>query len=176
LPPHVEETVRSIGQLHADHEKRMTFFERIVEHITDLLGRPGFMALLTVLVVTWIGGNLAAARLYHAAWDAPPFPWLQGGLQVLAIYMAAMILNTQRRADELADLREQVTLEVSILTEKKAAKLIELVEELRRDSPYLRDRVDHEAREMATRADPDAIIGAIEQNNQDIKAAAGKVK
>jgi uncharacterized membrane protein len=69
-----------------------------------------------------------------------------------------------------------LTLEVSILTEKKAAKLIELVEELRRDSPHIRDRVDHEAREMATRADPDAIIGAIEQTNQDIKASAKKTK
>jgi uncharacterized membrane protein len=119
---------------------------------------------------------LITERLHHSAWDEAPFPWLQGGLQVLAIYMAAMILNTQRRADELADLREQVTLEVSILTEKKAAKLIELVEELRRDSPHIRDRVDHEAREMATRADPDAIIGAIEQTNQDIKASAKKTK
>ena len=86
-----------------------------------------------------------------------------------AVYMAVLILTTQRRADRLADMREQMTLELSIQTEKKVAKLIELLEELRRDSPAVFDRIDTEAREMSSRADPHAMAGAIEQTNESLK-------
>lgn len=171
LPHHVEETIRAMAKLHAEHDQRSTAMERSIQRITGRLGRPHFLMLLTAAVVLWVGGNVAAIYLYRHAWDGPPFPLLQCGLQVLAIYMAALILTTQRRADELADLREQMTLELAMLTEKKTAKLIELLEEARRDSPYLRDRVDHEARELAAGTDPDTIIGAIEKTNREIREA-----
>ncbi|HEY5336813.1 MAG TPA: DUF1003 domain-containing protein [Rhizomicrobium sp.] len=174
LPSHVEETVQSIAHLHAEHYKRSTMPERIMERATGLLGQPGFLAVLTVAIAAWIGGNLLSLRLNYYALDVPPFPWLQNGLTLMALYMAALILTTQRRADQLADLREQMTLELSILTERKAAKLIELVEELRRDSPEVRDRVDHEAREMSAHADPHAMVGAIEKTNEDMKATEAK--
>ncbi len=51
-----------------------------------------------------------------------------------------LILTTQRRADELAQHREQLTLELAILSEQKTAKVIELLEEMRRDNPNLRNR------------------------------------
>jgi uncharacterized membrane protein len=169
LPPHVEETMRAMAQLHSEHDRRSTLMERSVQRITGHIGRPPFLFLLTLAVVLWVGGNIAADYLYRSAWDGPPFPLLQCGLQVLAIYMATLILTTQRRADELADLREQMTLELVMLTEKKTAKLIELMEEARRDSPYLRDRVDHEASELSSGTDTAAIIGAIEENNREIR-------
>ncbi len=169
LPSHIEDTVKSIAKLHAEHYERSTFSERLMARITVLLSLPGFLAVLTVIVIAWVGGNLLSFRLYHVALDYPPFPWLEDGLTVMALYMAALILTTQRRADQLADLREQMTLELAILTEKKAAKLIELMEEFRRDSPEVRDRIDHEAREMSAHADPRAMVGAIEQSSQDLK-------
>jgi uncharacterized membrane protein len=79
----------------------------------------------------------------------------------MVLHMAALILTTQRRADRLARLRDQMTLQLAILSEQKAAKLIALVEELRRDSPEIRDRIDSEAQAMATHANPDAVSQAI---------------
>lgn len=75
--------------------------------------------------------------------------------------MTILILATQRREDQLAGHREQLTLELGILSEQKAAKIIELLEELRRDSPHLRDRVDHEALALSAPADPEAVLEAI---------------
>lgn len=167
--PQPEETVQSIAHLHAKHYKHSTHTERLVDRVTGLLGRPTFLGILTAVVAAWIVGNLLSLRLYHVAFDPPPFPWLEEGLTVAAVYMAVLILTTQRRADRLADMREQMTLEFSILTEKKVAKLIELLEELRRDSPEVKDRLDPEAREMSSRADPHAMAGAIEQTNESLK-------
>ena len=171
LPPHIAETVRTISRLHAEHHQRATFFERLVDRATSLFGRPAFVVVLSLAVGFWVWGNLVLSRTMHFALDAPPFPWLQNGLTLMALYMAVLILMTQRRADQLAELREQMTLELAILTEQKAAKLIGLIEELRRDSPEIKDRVDREARDMASSPDPHVVLQAIEETNQQMIAA-----
>jgi uncharacterized membrane protein len=170
LPQHIEEAVRAIARLRAEHQQRSTLSERLVDRATSLFGRPAFVVVLSLVVVLWGGGNLLLVHTNQFAFDAPPFPWLEDGLTLMALYMGALILTTQRRADQLGELREEMTLELAILTEQKVAKLIELIEELRRDSPEIRDRVDYEAREMAAPADPHEVLGAIEESNQKMAA------
>jgi uncharacterized membrane protein len=84
--------------------------------------------------------------------------------------MGVLILSTQRRADQLASLRDQMTLELASVTERKVAKVIELLEELRRDSPELKDRIDHEARQMAERINPREMLTAIKDTHEEIGA------
>jgi uncharacterized membrane protein len=163
LPRHVEETVKSISLIHADHHGRATPSERFVDAASSLISRPGFIAFLIVVIALWSGTNLALPALRMKPFDAPPFPWLMDAVTVAALLIAALIVTTQRRANKLADLREQMTLELGLLNDQKTAKIIALLEELRRDSPQVPDRIDHEAREMATRADPEAVRGAIEE-------------
>jgi uncharacterized membrane protein len=163
LPRHVEETVRSISLLHVEHHNRATASDRIVDGATSLISRPGFIAVVILIIVAWSGMNLALPVLGIKPFDAPPFPWLMDGVTIAALLIAALIVTTQRRANKLADLREQMTLELGLLTEQKTAKIIALLEELRHDSPQVPDRVDHEAREMATRADPEAVREAMEE-------------
>jgi uncharacterized membrane protein len=103
--------------------------------------------------------------------DALPFPWLGSLLGLIALYVAILILATQRRADQLAARRDELTLELGILSEKKSAKIIELLEELRHDSPNIKDRIDHEAAAMATPADPRAVLDAIKDTHTDLMAA-----
>jgi uncharacterized membrane protein len=77
-----------------------------------------------------------------------------------------MILTSQSRADRFANLREQMTLESTLLTEQKTRKIIELLEEFRRDSPGVRDRRDLEAEQMAAKTDPHEVLTAIEEGTQ----------
>ena len=163
LPSHVEETVRAIQQLHVEHREEATTAERAFERATGLLGRPAFLGFITVLVVFWVGGNLILFRLGGRPVDPPPFPWLEGAISLTALYMAALILTTQRRTDSLAAHREQMTLQHAILNEQKVAKIIALLEELRRDSPEVRDRIDSEANAMETPADPQAVSAALKE-------------
>ncbi len=90
-------------------------------------------------MIGWIAGNLIVLAIGHKPWDEPPFSWLQGMTGVAALYMTILILATQRREDQLASHREQLTLELGILSEQKAAKIIQLLEELRRDLPDVRE-------------------------------------
>jgi hypothetical protein len=49
-----------------------------------------------------------------------------------------------------------------VISEKKIAKIIALLEEQRRDNPLLGTRVDNEAEQMAKTADPHASRKQIE--------------
>jgi uncharacterized membrane protein len=72
-----------------------------------------------------------------------------------------VVLSTQRRDEELAQLHQQLTLQLALLGEQKTAKLIALVEALRRDHPAIPDRIDAEAQAMAQPANPEAVLDAI---------------
>ena len=122
--------------------------------------------------MVWVAANLLLRSVGYSPFDLPPFAWLADVIAVMGLVMAVLILSTQRRADQLANLRERMTLELASLTERKVAKIIELIEEMRRDSPQLRNRVDHEAREMAERIDPNAMLGAARDSLDGIVSKA----
>ena len=171
LPAHIEQTVEAIAQLHADHEARATPVQRTVDRLTARAGRPTFVVLLTVIVVFWITLNLALVIAGKKPIDEPPFVWLQGLVALTALYMTALILTTQRREDELTSHREQLTLELAILSEQKSAKIIALLEELRRDNPLIQNRHDAEAVDFATPADPNSVLDAIKNSHEELATA-----
>jgi uncharacterized membrane protein len=153
--PHVEESVQAIGKLHLDHYQQATAPQRAVNDLTDFLGRP-----LAVTIAAWVGFNVAAARMGRAAIDPPPFTWLGLALAAGALFMAVLILAAQRHAGELAARREQLTLQLALVSEQKSAKIIQLLEEMRRDSPQIANRVDEVAAAMSEPADPGAVLEA----------------
>jgi len=167
LPIHSEETIQSIARLHAEHRANATRHQLVVERITSLLGRPVFIVALTIVIVGWIGLNGFAAILGHRPLDPPPFAWLSGATSLVSLYFVVLILTTQSRDDRLTQRREQLNLELAILSEQKTAKVVALLEELRRDSPAVRDRVDRQADVMARPADPQAVIDAIKETRAE---------
>src|ERR1700747_31526 len=154
LPAHIEATIRSIAQLHAKHHQNATPLQRAVARIITVVGRPQFLGVLTVIVASWISLNLLAGALGYRPIDPPPFAGLIGAVSLASLYMVGLSLATQRRENQLAQLREQLNLELANMSEQKTAKVIQLLEESRRDNPLLRDRIDQEAEAMAQPADP----------------------
>ncbi len=164
LPAHIEDTIKAIAKLHEDHRLEAGPLQRLVDRLTGLIGQPRFIGAMTVIVMLWIGSNLLAVWRGVPPWDVPPFGWLQGALTLLALFTTVLILTTQRREDQLAGYREQLTLELAILSEQKSAKIISLLEEMRRDNPLLKNRPDEEAAAMSVAADPQAVLDAIKDS------------
>jgi len=168
VPAHVEDTVEAVARFHSAHQAEASGLQRAIERLTRRAGSPTFAALLTVLVVGWRAFNLGLQAVGRQPLDEPPFFWLQGAVALTALYMTVFILTTQRREDKLAGLRDQLTLELSILAERKSAKIIELLEELRRDAPDISDRADEDAAALSTPADPDAVLGALKDTQEPV--------
>jgi uncharacterized membrane protein len=167
IPPHVAETIQAIALLHAEHHRKSTIAERLVDQATAAVGHPIFLLTLLGAAGLWMAANAFVTLNGGAAPDPPPYGWLELALTVVALVIAVMILTSQSRADRFANLREQMTLEATLLTEQKTGKIIALLEELRRDSPGVRDREDAEADQMSTRADPHDVLAVIEDAKQE---------
>ena len=167
LPPHVESTIAAIARLHAEHHERATPFERFTEGLTARARQPKFIAWLTLAVGGWMSVNLLLIFIGYRPIDAPPFAWLEEAVSLAALYMTVLIVSTQRRDDELASHRDQLTLQLSIQADQKAAKIIGLLEELRRDHPEIHDRIDHDAQAMSTPSDPQFVSEAIKDSHDE---------
>ena len=168
LPAHIDETIRAIAELHAQHHRQATPVQRAVDRLTLLVSRPRFVGWLTLAIVLWIGVNLTLQLAGLHTPDPAPFAYLQDAGEVMGLYLTVLILVTQRREDQLTEAREQLTLELAILSEQKSAKIIALLEELRRDNPLIVNRVDEEADALSIPADPQAVLDAIKETHEDM--------
>ena len=153
--------------LRAEHDSATSSFQHAAARITHLVGLPWFVVLLTTVILGWMGANISAGMFGLRPPDPPPFVWLQGAISTGALYMAALILTTQRSQDRLATHREHLTLELAIIADQKVAKIIELLEELRRDSPLIANRSDTTARTMAEPTDPETVLQAIKTDGRE---------
>src|ERR1700730_6188548 len=102
LPAHIEETIRPIARLHAEHHQNATPVQRAIDRITAVLGRPRFIAMLTIIAAGWASLNLLAAALGYPPIDPPPFPGLGLAVSLVSLYIVVVILATQRRENQLA--------------------------------------------------------------------------
>jgi uncharacterized membrane protein len=162
-PDHMDETIRSIRRLQAEHRVQATPQQRAMGWITDRIGRPLFIVALALAIGGWVVANGIALAIGYRPIDPPPFQWLQGAMTLASLLMVVFIVGAQKHEDELNDHREMLALDLAILSEQKSAKIIGLLEEFRRDSPEIHDRVDHEAEAMAQPANPQSMLDAIKE-------------
>lgn len=167
LPSQVHQHLETAVALQAQHEREGSQHQRAIVTITFFLGRPLFLALIFTVVAAWTLLNLFPSAFGLSPWDAPPFFWLQGMIGFGALLLTVIVLIKQNRQERLAERRAQLDLQVNLLAEQKIAKLIALVEELRRDLPAVRNRADPEAEEMSHSADAGAVLDALEEKLEE---------
>jgi uncharacterized membrane protein len=171
VPGHVQQGIDTIVDVHARHLQEVPRARRLVERMVSWVARPSFIVALTVVIVAWISANLALMTTGHA-FDPPPFPILQDIGTGLALYITVLILITAQREKEIGEHREQLTLQLAILSEQKSAKTIQLIEEARRDNPMIGNREDAEATELGKPTDPAAVLDAIKDTQGKIGQTA----
>jgi len=166
------ENVETLATLHARSQRHVSEHQRRIERVTAQIGRPHTLYLLLGFTAFWIAANLVAPALGVRALDPPPFTWLQGVVGFVALLMTTTVLITQNRQSSHAEQRAQLDLHVNLMAEQKVAKLIALMEELRRDLPSVRDRVDRVADTMKEPVDPHALLSALEET---LEAPTGSI-
>ncbi len=174
VPQHVADTVATIAKLHARSERDVPRQQRSVEAFTDHLGRPIAVWGIAAAGVLWMAINLALQYAGLRAPDPPPFSWLQATCSLGALLMATTVLASQNRQRRVADEHAQLDLQINLLAEQKVAKLISLLEELRRDMPNVANREDLLAEAMTHAVDPHAVASAIKETKEEPESDPGE--
>ena len=144
-------------------QQKRSASQRHAENIGDFVGRPAFLVAILVFVFVWMGASMAAPVWGLAPFDEPPFHWLQGVVALAALLTTTVVLIKQNRVDKVDEQRAHLELKVTLLIEQKTAKLITLIEELRRDLPNVKDRHDSGAADMQAAIDPKAVLAALDE-------------
>ena len=161
-------SAQQLAELYGEHDRSVARIQRIANRVTAALGRPLALTIIFGTIIVWMCGNYAARLIGWTALEEFPFPDLAFIATVAALLVALLILTTQRHEEELAEKRARLTLQIAVLSEKKIAKVIELLEEQRRDNPMLSSRTDHEAAAMAKATDPRTSLDQLEASRNEI--------
>lgn len=152
----------TIAALRARADNQLSRSQRAVESLTANIGRPSSIALLLSILALWMVWNGYEQATHGHVLDPPPFFWLQGAVALYAALISTFVLATQNREKRHAEQRAYLELQINLLAEQKTAKIIELLEELRRDMPTVRDRIDHQANVMQMPVDTAAVMNVLE--------------
>jgi uncharacterized membrane protein len=165
----IERSIEDIANLHIHMESKVDRHQRSIESVTAFLGRPRVLYVILFFVALWILINISLMLSGIHPVDPPPFTWLELIISVSALLMTTVVLITQRRQNKATELRRHLDLQINVLVEQKVTKLIELVEELRRDLPQVENRHDPEVEALKQNVNPHEVVSSL---NQLIKEAA----
>jgi len=163
MPDHARHGLESVAAIHDRAREAVGRHHRVIEHATTQIGQPRALYLLTAFAFLWMLWNGVGARFGLPIIDPPPFSALQCAVSLAALLLTTMVLTTQNRHARVSEARSRLDLQVSLLAEARMAKLIALVEELRRDLPNVPNRIDPVANEMKEPVDPTKLVEAIEK-------------
>jgi uncharacterized membrane protein len=172
----ITENIAAVLEFYTREDQKISRSQRIVERISLFAGRPVFLAFILLLVAAWMLANVLLHQMGMRDFDPAPFSGLQGILGLGALLTTTIVLIKQNRAARLAEQRAHLDLKVMLLTEQKTAKLIDLIEELRRDMPDVKNRHDPEAAVLQQSMNPDQVLAALDERSEPeerLKQAAG---
>ncbi|HMA00221.1 MAG TPA: DUF1003 domain-containing protein [Steroidobacteraceae bacterium] len=162
-PKRLDENIDSVLEVHKRERDQRTPAQRRVEAVSRIIGRPVFLVALVLFVALWILLNEMLPRWGVRAFDPYPYGLLDGALTLGALLTTAVVLIAQRSLARLEQQHMHIALQINLLTEQKVSKIIELLEELRRDLPMAKDRFDPQASSLKKGTDPVQVLAAIEE-------------
>jgi uncharacterized membrane protein len=162
----IDQNIDAVLDFYTREEQKMSRSQRVLERISRFVGQPAFLAIILLFVLFWIFANVALRRSGIAEFDPAPFALLQGIVGLSALLTATVVLGKQNRLAKLEEQRAHLDLTVNLLTEQKAAKLIDLLEELRRDLPNVTNRHDSEAVALRQSMNPDLVLAALAERSE----------
>jgi uncharacterized membrane protein len=172
----ISQNIEAVLDFYTREEQKMTGSQRVMERISRFVGQPAFLGIILLSVTLWIVANIALRELGRAEFDPAPYFWLQGIIALSALLITTVVLGKQNRLAKLEEQRAHLDLKVNLLTEQKAAKLIDLMEELRRDLPNVRNRHDSEAVALQQSMNPDLVLAALDERSEPVDPEAKPVE
>ena len=160
LSEHIGQNIESIVALQKREWETVGPAQRWVESIGRWLGKPFYLMGLVAAIAVWVSIN--AIKQARMGWDPPPFELLDGAMTLISLITTTIVLIAHNRQTKLEQQHAHLGLQVSLLTEQKVTKLINLIEELRRDMPMVKDRRDPHAEALQQSADTEEVAAALE--------------
>jgi uncharacterized membrane protein len=138
---------RAFGALKAQHNAERSHIEAIADDLNDFAASSPYLVFHVVWFAIWIPWNLGWFGL--PKFDPFPFGLLTMVVSLEAIFLSIFVLMAQKRESAIAELREELALQVNLRIEEEMTKTLQLVAGLytrlghrMADDPELRDMME----------------------------------
>jgi uncharacterized membrane protein len=145
---------RPMVALKAAHSADRTLAHRAADRLIDIAGSTPFLLMHAIWFTVWITWNTGI--LGFPAIDPFPFGLLTMIVSLEAIFLAIFVLIAQRREAAIAELREELTLQINLRIEAEVTKSLQLVAGLYTRLGH-RYSEDDELREMLKEMDRESM-------------------
>jgi uncharacterized membrane protein len=159
--------IDTVVRLEEEQEQRVTRAHRLSAAIGKFAGTPVFAALQVIGVLLWIAVNSGVAEPFTAAFDPFPFPLLSMILALEAVLLASFVLIRQNRMSEMADQRSHLDLQINLLAEREATKVIQLLQRMSEHLGIKDQIMDPEVSELSKDTEVEDVAHDLQENLQN---------
>ncbi len=118
-----------IRSFEASEFKKRSFIVKLADALTSSFGTLIFLLLNITFFVTWIVIN--SGRTAVTPFDPFPFLLLSVAVSSYAILLSIVVLISQNRENQTSRLRQELQLQVNLITEREITKALKVLQELR---------------------------------------------
>src|SRR3954467_13107385 len=153
------QNVLAMRQLEEAAMAKRTGADRVAAAIARFCGQMTFVWIHVVLFAIWIGYNTLP---WFKPFDPYPFTFLTLVVSLEAIFLSTFILISQNYDMRISERRNQLDLQINLLSEQENTKMLQLLEKIaKKIGAHVEDDPQIRALEEATR--PEALVSQIEE-------------
>jgi uncharacterized membrane protein len=116
---------RAFGAIKAQHAAERSLVEGLADGLNEVAASTPFLVIHVIWFLIWIPWNLGL--LPFRPFDPFPFGLLTMVVSLEAIFLSIFVLMAQKRESAIAELREELMLQVNLRMEEEVTKTLQLV-------------------------------------------------
>ena len=163
-PISVTANIRSVAAMQTGLEEHRTVVDRIADVIGGFSGSMTFVFLHVVWFLAWFlinTGVIPAVKRF----DPYPFILLAMIVSVEGVLLSTFVLMKQNRMQKRSDIRDQLDLQINLLSEKEITKTLQLLRAIADKLEVVPSpEQDNELKEMASTTSVDMLAKRVQQD------------
>ncbi len=153
--------VEQLGAIRSRLDKERTFVDKFADGVTKFFGSMAFFFLNTLWFVGWMLWNTGLIPGV-VPFDPFPFGLLTMIVSLEAIFLSVFVLISQNRAEDIAEIREEVDLQINIRAEQEITKILILLDSIA-NKVGIDTKDDEVLHEMEQRLSTDGILDLMQK-------------
>lgn len=155
---------------------------RIADAVTTFAGSMAFVYMHTVWFGLWILLNIGLIHIPNISeFDPFPFGLLTLIVSLEAIFLSTFVLISQNRLAQVSERRAELDLQVNLLAEQKATKVLEMLDQMAQELDGMSNRFnfkpDPEVQALKVSPEPEEVLAVIDETiKEETEAVKQKVR
>lgn len=158
-----------IRNFEAEALRKRPMIVKVADFLTSYFGTFSFLVVNVVVYAVWILGNSGKIPGFPQL-DPYPYSFMNSFVSIEAIFLSIIVLMSQNRENQRDVLRNELGLQVELISEKEITKILQLLKQILKEQNKLKK--DGELEDMTEEMDASYIERKLEtqlDKPEDIK-------